>query len=101
MFGLGGTELVIIVVVAILIFGPNKLPELGRVIGKAMNEFKRATSEMEDVVRKEISDIEKTVDETEVDGLARDAARDARPLTPAASNPEELYDDDFEYEDEE
>ena len=44
MFGsIGGPELVVIFIVALLIFGPRKLPELGRMLGKGMAEFRRAT----------------------------------------------------------
>jgi sec-independent protein translocase protein TatA len=48
MFGsLGAPELVVIFVVALLVFGPKKLPELGRSLGEAIRGFKKATSESE------------------------------------------------------
>jgi TatA/E family protein of Tat protein translocase len=43
-------ELLIIMVVALIVFGPSRLPEVGSSIGKAMREFRRATSEIEDAV---------------------------------------------------
>jgi sec-independent protein translocase protein TatB len=43
MFGLGGTEVVVIFVLALLLFGPKKLPEIGRTFGKTLAEFRRAT----------------------------------------------------------
>ena len=46
MFGLGPTELVIIVLIAALVFGVGRLPELGGAVGKAMREFRKATTEL-------------------------------------------------------
>jgi len=45
MFGLQPTHLIIILVVALLIFGPSRLPELGKAIGKTLREFQSATKE--------------------------------------------------------
>ncbi|MEZ4332076.1 MAG: twin-arginine translocase TatA/TatE family subunit [Myxococcota bacterium] len=46
MFGIGPMELVVIVVVALLIFGPQKLPELARALGKGLAEFRRASNDL-------------------------------------------------------
>ena len=46
MFGIGMTELLVILVVALIVFGPTKLPELARSLGKAMNEFRRASNDL-------------------------------------------------------
>ncbi len=48
---LGWPEIVVILVVFILLFGAKKLPELARGVGKAMKEFKKATSNIEDDIR--------------------------------------------------
>ena len=45
MFGLGATELIIILVIVLIIFGAGKLPEIGAGIGKGIKNFKKATSE--------------------------------------------------------
>jgi TatA/E family protein of Tat protein translocase len=47
-------ELIIIFVIALIIFGPRKLPELGRSLGKSINEFKRASNELKSTLEEEI-----------------------------------------------
>jgi sec-independent protein translocase protein TatA len=56
MFGIQPIHIVVIVLVALLIFGPRKLPEMGRSIGKAINEFRHSTREMTDVLREEVNE---------------------------------------------
>ena len=46
MFGIGPTELIVILVVALLILGPKRLPEIARSLGKGLAEFKRASNEL-------------------------------------------------------
>jgi len=48
MFGIGTTELIIIMFIILLIFGAKKLPELAQGLGKGIREFKRASSEIQD-----------------------------------------------------
>jgi len=55
MFGsIGMPELVIIFVIALIIFGPRKLPELGKSLGRSINEFKRASNELKSTLEEEV-----------------------------------------------
>ena len=55
MFGsIGMPELIIIFVIALIIFGPRKLPELGKSLGKSIGEFKRASNDLRNTLEEEI-----------------------------------------------
>lgn len=51
---IGMPELIVIFVIALIIFGPRKLPELGRSLGKGINEFKRASNELKSTFEEEV-----------------------------------------------
>lgn len=68
MGSIGVQEMLFIFLVALLIFGPRKLPELGRALGKALTEFRRASAEVRLAVEEEMR---------ELDRQAREAAREA------------------------
>jgi TatA/E family protein of Tat protein translocase len=73
MFGsLGGPELLLILVLALLLFGPRRLPEIGRTIGRGMSEFRKATSEFKtslerEVDLKEVKDVRTSIQEAHQD----------------------------------
>jgi len=58
MFNIGLPELLIIVAIALIVFGPNKLPELAKAFGRAMREFRKATEEVKESFEAETKDLE-------------------------------------------
>ncbi|MDJ0702994.1 MAG: TatA/E family twin arginine-targeting protein translocase [Leptolyngbyaceae cyanobacterium MO_188.B28] len=62
-FGVGLPEMILIMVLALLVFGPKKLPEIGRSLGKAIRGFQEASKEFETEFKREAERIEKSVAE--------------------------------------
>jgi len=58
------SEMIFIFVLALLIFGPKKLPELGKTLGKAMTEFRRASSELKTTFDREMANLERETEST-------------------------------------
>ena len=85
-FGIGPLEMLLIFVIALIVFGPQRLPEIGRNLGKALREFRRATDDIQDSVIKEIQYEEVKKAAQEVRDTARDV-RDSISLEPRPSPP--------------
>jgi len=90
MFNIGPMELIVILLVALIIVGPKRLPEVGRSIGKSLRELRRATDEVRYSFETSLDD-----DEREADGdVAPDATEEpsdngAEPaIRPSASSPD-------------
>jgi sec-independent protein translocase protein TatA len=60
-FGIGLPEMVLILVLALLVFGPKKLPEIGRSLGKGLKSFQDASKEFQSEFQREAEQIEKAV----------------------------------------
>lgn len=87
MFGIGMTELVVILVIALLIFGPNKLPELARSLGRGFGEFRRASYDLRESLMQATEEPPEPTPRTREQASApppRDQA-DAPPPPPAAA----------------
>jgi TatA/E family protein of Tat protein translocase len=83
MFGsIGMPELIIILVIALIIFGPRKLPELGRSLGRSINEFKKASNELRSTLEEEIR-IEETRERTTATASATPPAATPAPVDPS------------------
>lgn len=66
MFNFGATELILVLIIALVVFGPGKLPDVAKALGKGLGEFRRAVSEpiKEETVILEAKIVDKTVEET-------------------------------------
>ena len=83
MFNIGIPELLIIVAIALIVFGPNKLPELAKAFGRAMREFKKATEEVKESFEAETKDLEEFKHTLTDENLLADLAEQISPPEPA------------------
>jgi len=93
MFGIGLPELIIIMVIALIVIGPSKLPELARALGKGMAEFRRATQEIKDSL-----DIDEDIQDIK-NGLVDSVSGLDKPLDMGIEEPEYEAEEEPEYKD--
>ncbi len=91
---LGMGEIIVLFILALLMFGPKKLPELGKTFGKGMAEFKRASNELKTTFQREMDNIEHET--KDVKTLARDVKRDV--TTSYYDDNEDDYYNDYDYD---
>jgi len=80
-FGIQPLHIVIVVIVALIIFGPSRLPEIGRGLGRALNEFRKGTREMTEGFREEVT---KPAGEE----VTRSASVESPPTSPSQPQPQ-------------
>ncbi len=90
MFNIGLPELLIIGAIALIVFGPNKLPELARAFGRAMREFKKATDEVKESFEAETRDIEELRSAITTGNPLEDLAREISTLEEVPAENERL-----------
>ena len=59
MGSVGTPEILLVLVIALLLFGPTKLPELGKSLGRAIREFKKASAELQETIEREVEDVKR------------------------------------------
>ena len=91
MFNIGLPELLIIVAIALIVFGPNKLPELAKAFGRAMREFKKATEEVKESFEAQTRDLEelKSTLTEEKENLIANLAEEISGVAEEAATPPE------------
>lgn len=81
MFGIGSTELIVILIVALIVIGPAKLPEMAKSLGKALGEFRRVSTDVKRTIEMEAEQSEQKV-------KTEQAKKELFPETAATAEPE-------------
>jgi Tat protein translocase TatB subunit len=92
MFGIGMPELLVIAVIALLVVGPKKLPDIAKAMGKGLSEFRKVTEEATDTIKETLKTDEIKKDMNDIKdsllyGKGKDGEEKNAPVPPAASAP--------------
>ena len=90
MGNVGFPELIVLFVVALLVFGPKRLPELGRSLGRGLSEFRRASSELKSSIEREIQAAEVEQVLAEKPGAPKPSTEKPSADKPTAETPTEV-----------
>ncbi|SFJ72379.1 sec-independent protein translocase protein TatB [Desulfomicrobium apsheronum] len=82
MFGIGSTELIVILIVALIVIGPAKLPEMAKSLGKALGEFRRVSTDVKRTIEMEAEQSEQKV-------KTEQAKKELFPETAATAEPKD------------
>lgn len=82
MFGIGGGELFFVILVVLMLFGSDKVPEMARTLGKGMQQLKNATNDIKGEIHKtaEIDDIKKTIKDAGNDNITKDMTEEVNKI---------------------
>jgi TatA/E family protein of Tat protein translocase len=75
-FGIGPLEVILILIIGFLIFGPEKLPQIGRDIGRAIRSFRKASTDLTAEIEKELEDVKKDVKDIKSEEGLKDVKRE-------------------------
>ena len=82
-FGIGPMEIILILIIGLIIFGPGKLPQIGRDLGKALRSFKKATTDLSAEVSRELEEEKKEID-SDTKQIKQEIDKISNPAKPAA-----------------
>ena len=91
-FGMGTGEILLVIIVALIIWGPGKLPEIARTVGKAMSALKQTSSDITAQITKELNEAEEEKKDHLPPPIIKSQTNEVKPLTP--NTPEHITGED-------